>query len=147
MTEIRKVGVQVGAQASDETQGAKRKPFVPGEVSVWEKTKTFFSGFGEYYADKYEGIKNSKDFIRRTIKIHDEGAEMIDNATFDKIKNWTQSVADRLDDGDDSHLSSGEILWTVTKDVRTIGDEILSTKGIEKACLIIASLGAAGFAI
>ena len=147
MVDFNKVGGQTRVQSAQNTDGANRKPFVPEKLSIWDKAKAYYDGFVGYYADKYKGTTGIGDFFGRTWDIHSEGAEMIDNATFDKvkdpIKNWSNSIAERLDDGDDNHLSMGERLWSAAEGIGAIGDTFFSTKGIEASGLIVGGVGLA----
>ena len=133
MTEIRKVDAQTQAQNVQSTKQERPKA-VFEEPSLWEKTKAFCKGFGEYYQDKYEGTQGIGDALRRTKEIYDEGAAGIDECTFDKVKDpikeWSRGIEAKLDDGDDSHLSMGERLWAGAQGVGDIADKLASTKGV-----------------
>lgn len=137
MTEIRRVDAQpqsTQAQNAQEQQSQtqERKEPVFKNPSVWDMTKSFFRGFGEYYQDKYAGTAGIGDALCRTQGIINEGAEGIDECTLEKaktpIREWSRGVADKLDDGDDSHLSMKERLWAGTQGVGNFADKIVSAK-------------------
>ena len=118
-------------------------------ATFWQNTcnwsKAAWEGFTGYYKEKYAGTTGVWDAAKRTYGIFSEGATMIDHATVDKVKDpikqWSASVAEYVDDGDNNHLSLAERAWSVAESAGDVADCVFSYKGA--VCITAAGAGTA----